>query len=254
MLMKRINIAGNGRVHQHTGNTLEQLGADLTENPSNADYLLLPVPSFTPAGLPAGNVPLDTLLAQLPETATVIGGNLDPVQVNGRRCIDLLRDPIYLAENAAITAECALGILLKELETTLSGSQILILGWGRIGKCLAQKLCALGAEVTVLARKEQDQAILGALGMHRGAPCDLGSGLLRYHAVVNTVPALMIPAEQEKHLRKGCVLLDLASKPGILTPGVLWERGLPGRMAPKSSGRLIAKTVLRVISKKEGLA
>jgi hypothetical protein len=39
--------------------------------------------------------------------------------------------------------------------------------------------------------------------------------------------------------------IDLASQPGIGGNDVIWARGLPGKNAPESSGKLIAQTVLR---------
>ena len=47
------------------------------------------------------------------------------------------------------------------------------------------------------------------------------------------------------------VLMDLASSPGIDGENVLWARGLPGKIAPESSGELIAKTVMRLWEENE---
>jgi dipicolinate synthase subunit A len=83
--------------------------------------------------------------------------------------MDLLKDPHYLAKNAAITAECALKVAAPYLKTTFSESPTLILGWGRIGKCLARLLSARNCPVSVAARKESDRAMLEAFGsMVRG--------------------------------------------------------------------------------------
>ena len=52
------------------------------------------------------------------------------------------------------TSEAALAILIENTEKTLFGSNILIIGYGRIAKILAEYLKALKANVTVCARKE----------------------------------------------------------------------------------------------------
>ena len=50
------------------------------------------------------------------------------------------------------------------LVNRLADCKVLVIGWGRIGKCLAALLKGLEADVTVVARKETDRAILHALG------------------------------------------------------------------------------------------
>ena len=47
------------------------------------------------------------------------------------------------------------------------------------------------------------------------------------------------------------VAMDLASDPGMKGDNMIVARGLPGKYAPESSGRLIAETILRF--NKEGI-
>ena len=121
-------------------------------------HAVLPVPSFDDSGS------LEALLRKLPQDVMIFGGKLDTGKFNGYRTADLLRDEIYLAENAAITADCAIRIAGHHLGVVFRSCPILIIGWGRIGKCLAEILKAAGAEVTVAARKEGDRAMALALG------------------------------------------------------------------------------------------
>lgn len=214
---------------QSWGYTVRQsMGPDVT-------HVFLPVPSFS--------VDWDTLLPQLGTDVTVLGGALPPLPA---KAVDFLQDPYYTAENAAITAHCALKLLLNQLGRTLDGAKILLLGWGRIGKCLAPLLRGLGAEVSVAARKESDRAMLEALG-YTAVPLPVPEADI-YDILINTVPA---PVMEEADAAPGALLLDLASVKGIAGPSVLWERGLPGRLAPQSAGALIAKTALRYALGKE---
>ena len=130
------------------------------EYDASAKVLLLPVPSFDADGMIVGGGRLEDILT--PDTV-VVAGNLKEEVLAPCRCIDLLKDAQYVAENAAITAHCALKYILDGLPATVSDSSFLILGWGRIGKCLAQLLRNMGADVTVYARKESDRAMLVAL-------------------------------------------------------------------------------------------
>ena len=217
--MKIYIVPGNAATEQ-AGRFLQEAGVAVTGHIClKATHWLLPVPTKTSVDAPPG--------------VTVIGGNL---AVPG---IDLLRDPFYLAENAAITARCAIKLIGKELDNL----PVLVLGWGRIGKCLGKFLNDAGAEVTIAARKEADVAMVQALGyggifLHEAPPL-----LARFDAVINTIPAMVLSASG---CRKDCVLLELASQPGMAGGNILDGRGLPGKYAPEESGRLIARTILRL--------
>ena len=185
--------------------------------------------------------------AQIPEriplSVTVIGGNLDGLYTEHKR-IDLLRQAQYVAENAALTADCALRLLGQKLSVSFQNCPILVIGWGRIGKCLAKLLRGVGAKVTVAARKPSDRGMLTALGYEAVDIPEITPQ--RFRAILNTVPAPVLPAFDGE-----CVRIDLASQLGMAGEKVLWARGLPGKMLPESAGRLIAQGVLRQIKEEE---
>ena len=206
-------------------------------------HLLLPIPSFSPDGGIKGGGSLETVLSLLPKEITVIGGNLAHPALSGYKTIDLLQDPVYLAKNAAITAHCAIQILASCLPCTLDGCPILVIGWGRIGKLLAHLLKANGASVTVSARKETDRAMLLAMGYSvQDLPDPSG-----FRAVCNTAPARVLPDCPDTLLK-----IELSSVLGIGGKDVIWARGLPAIHAPESSGALIAETLIRLLTQKEG--
>jgi len=222
---------------------LKNAGFTFSPVPTNdVTDLILPVPSLDPDGNIKGGCSLQEILSQLPPNITIWGGNL-PV-LTGYRIVDLLKDPAYVAENAYITAHCAVRLAMDRLPIPLRGCKILVIGWGRIGKCLAALLRGLEAKVTVAARKESDRAILHALG-YGTIPTDglTGEG---YRIIFNTVPLMIIP-----NAPAGCLNIDLATVPGLSGCGVIHARGLPGKDAPEASGELIARTVLRLYRKGE---
>jgi hypothetical protein len=53
--------------------------------------------------------------------------------------------------------------------------------------------------------------------------------------------------------KEDCLKIDLASHRGIEGEDVIWARGLPGKDAPESSGKLIVKTAIRLIEKERAL-
>ncbi len=227
---------------------LSRAGYRLIDHPSpEITHLLLPTPAFAPDGSLKGGGDLETLLTMLPENITVIGGSLNTPVLTHYRKLDLLQDPRYLASNAAITAHCAIRLAMNRLPVILSGCEVLVIGWGRIGKCLAALLKDLGAHVTVAARKEPDRAMLQALGYAAEAPNLIHRSLHRYRVIFNTVPAPVLSPERMARCRDGCLKIDLASSLGLAGTDVIWARGLPGKDAPESSGKLIADTVVRLL-------
>lgn len=217
------------------------MGISFLSAPEDAvTHLLLPVPSLNADGSIKGGGDLRRLLSQLPQGISIFGGNLP--ELPGYRVYDLLKTPAYVAENAYITAHCAVRLAMERLPFALRNCNVLVIGWGRIGKCLAALLKGLEANVTVAARKEADRAILGALG-YRTA--DTGSiDPTGFRIIFNTVPVMMLP-----NTPSDCLKIDLASQPGLGGTDVIHARGLPGKDAPEASGELIARTVLHYLNK-----
>ena len=216
---------------------LQEAGCVFTQVPGKSvTHLLLPVPSLEDEDRIKGGQSLTQVLSLLPENITVIGGNLPSLA--GYRVIDLLKDPLYVSENASITAYCAIAIGLSRLKITLKDCPCLIIGWGRIGKCLARLLRAMDALVSVYARKETDRAMLSSLGYCAVDTLEPEN----YRLIYNTADALLLPNCPGDALK-----IDLASKPGITGADVITARGLPGKDAPESAGHLMARRILYYI-------
>ena len=217
---------------------LSELGFCITRKcEPDVTHVLLPVPSF-----PNGDEYLAHYLTELPDDVIISGGNLSSPLLEQYITVDFLQDPWYLAANAAITADCAMQIIEKEIPIT-DDCKVLVLGWGRIGKCISKLLQQKGYDVSIAARKPQDLAMIKALGYSNLPIYDADSVISRYDLIVNTVPELILP---HAGARTEGLILDLASKPGITGGKILTARGLPGKMAPDRSGRLIAETFIRL--------
>ena len=213
---------------------LEAEGCQISRFPSDkSPHLLLPVPSFS-----EGWTYLPPLLEALPKDVSVYGGFLNVPPLIGYKRVDFLTDPYYLSKNAAITAECAIEIIERISEHQVSGHSVLILGWGRIGKSLGKLLQAKGANVTIAARKHTDLALMDALGYQTMPLWDLNPCT---EFIINTIPAMVL-----KQVPQNTIAIELASKPGMSGDHIISARGLPGKMRPEESGKLIAETFLRL--------
>ena len=223
--------------------SLKQKGFTIVSEPTfQVTHLLLPVPSFAPDGTILGGGNLSTLLTFLPKDITVIGGNLDCPDLVDYNKVDLLQDSVYLAQNAKITAYCAVKLALNQLPVILDGCKVLVIGWGRIGKTLSRLLKQMGAHVTICSRQESNRSLSSALGY--GSTDFDDADPSEYRVIFNTVPKMLFPTCPGNALK-----IDLASSLGLGAPDVIWARGLPGKDAPESSGNLIAKTILPTLRK-----
>ncbi len=158
-----------------------------------------------------------------------------------RRGIPYWDDPIYTIENAALTAEGALELIMRRADRSLPELSVLVAGFGRIGSLLAHKLAALGAKVTVAARSPEARALASARG-HNSVDINCMTDV--YDVLVNTVPAQILRGDHGASL-----CLDLASAPGGWadnTP-VLKAPGLPGLYAPRSGADVMADAIYRVL-------
>lgn len=184
---------------------------------------------------------IESILERLPEDVTVIGGNLSAFAPKDTKRFDLLQYEPYLWQNAAITARCALRLACNLVDTTLNGLSVLIVGFGRIGMHLASILNLLGADVTVAARSGTARGMAESFGC-QSVSIAAAAGQ-KFDIVFNTVPILLYDSSA---FPCSCIV-DLASQPGISGNNVITARGLPGKMAPKSSGQLIASHAAAII-------
>ena len=234
--------AGNTDALLYAAARLKEHGFQFASEPDKTvTHLLLDVPLRDDSQLAA-------ILPHLSEDVTICGGNLQHPALVHYKTADLLKDPFYLAENAQITAHCAVKRATQLLPVILRNCHILVIGWGRIGKCLAALLQSMGAIVTVAARNPADRAIVLALGYDACDIADLSYSLLRYRVIFNTVPAAVLSEDAMDFCAPDCLKIDLASTQGMVAADVIHAKGLPGKDAPESSGQLIAQTILRLVS------
>lgn len=225
---------------------LAKEGVRFSDVPSkDVTHLLLGVPAFRDDGLLNSGGNISDILPLLRNDVTIIGGNLHCPALVEKEVVDLLQDPVYLSQNAQITAHCAVKVALSRLPVIFSGCPVLVIGWGRIGKCLASLLRGMGASVCVAARKPADRGILSALGYSVSDTKNIN--IRDYRVVFNTVPAPVLSQEALPLRNDTSLKIDLASQKGIACADVIWARGLPGKDAPESAGALIADSIKRLM-------
>lgn len=169
--------------------------------------------------------------------------------------IDYYIDESYQILNTIPTAEGALAIMINETSITLFESNVLILGYGRIGKVLSEYIKALGANVYVEARKEKDLTWITSKRMKAVPLSNLKEYIEDMDIIVNTIPSLIIDQSLLDMVKKDAFLLDLASKPGGINFEYAKEKGIktihalsiPGKIASKSAAQYIYDTINKLL-------
>ena len=222
-----------------------------------ADYLVLPMPVtedgvLVHAPFARHSIPVAGLPGLVKADGAVFGGRIHPavrkVFDGDAAVVDYYQREELSVLNAVPTAEGAIQIAMEELATTIYGQNVLVTGFGRISKVLVRILTAMGAHVTVTARKYQDLAWAEISGCRAVHISRLEETLPGYDLVFNTVPAVLLDEARLWKLRSDALIIDLASKPGgvdfdtasRLGRKTVWALSLPGKVAPITAGDMIA--------------
>lgn len=233
-----------------------------------ADYLILPLPSSadgvtvsTPYS--GKSISLESLSYAVKENGLVFGGIVVPevrriFEDKGLTVIDYSQREEFAVLNAVATAEGAIQAAMEELPVTLSGRKILILGAGRIAKVLIDALSGFHTKITVAARKCSDLAWAKVYGCDAVRIDKIGEVIGGFDVIFNTVPAVILDEKNLRKIEKSCLVIDLASKPGGVdfnTAGMLgvktiWLLSLPGKVAPVTSGEVIADTIKNILAER----
>lgn len=245
---------------------------DLYETASDAvegcSVVVLPLPVsddgnhvYTPLLGEKMRMKLSSVLNLLLPNTVVFGGRVSPmigemITSRGFSYFDyFLREELQI-KNAVPTAEGAIALAMNELPITLFGAKAAVVGYGRIGKMLGAKLHALGADVTVFARKPADIAMAGCCG---ASAMSIEEGLRSlsrgYDVIFNTVPVQLIDKSVVERIPKQTLMIDLASAPGGIDMAaakqrdlkVIWALSLPGKNSPYTAGKIIAETVEQIL-------
>ena len=165
--------------------------------------------------------------------------------------IDLLKDEALTILNAIPTVEGTIKIAIEQREETIHESNVLVCGFGRIGKILCDRFKALGANVYCAARKDSDFAWIrekSYIPIKYNEICEYAT---KFNIVINTVPSLVITKKELDCFGKDVLIIDVASNPGGIDKvyseklgiNLITALGIPGKELPKSAGRYIKERI-----------
>lgn len=241
---------------------------NLSEAINSAEYIILPLP-FTKDRLTL-NAPLFDEKVEIKDICTllkkgniVIGGQLPESFKETLTDTEIEFYDYFILDELAIfnaipTAEGVIEILIKNLPITIHSMKCAILGYGRVGKVLAETLKSLGAEVTIFARKERDKADAFTKGYKFASFPSLKNTEYKFDALINTVPQKVLGRDEMKNISSDCLFIEIASAPfGIdfqaakeFAFDVIKANSLPGKVAPKTAGEIIGRSILPILENK----
>ncbi|MGL5972193.1 MAG: dipicolinate synthase subunit DpsA [Oscillospiraceae bacterium] len=167
--------------------------------------------------------------------------------------VDYYQNDIFSLLNAIPTAEGTIKSIIENTDFTIFKSNILITGYGKVASCVAESLYKLGANITISARSIEQRALAYVKGYKDIGIDDIKKLAYNFDVVINTPNAEIFNKKTYDSFNKETFFIDLASEPGGFSSevkhlkNVIAERGIPGKVAPKTAGEYIGKTVLNYI-------
>lgn len=233
-----------------------------------ADGIILPVPISSDGytlntPFSGENILLADLIPKIVRNGTAYGGKFSAVsrQIFSDRGIvteDYSIREDFSVMNSLATAEGALQVIMENSELMICKMRILITGFGRIGRSLADRLSKMGADVTAAMRKKSDMAWAEIYG-YKYADINNAAVFSKYYdVIINTVPSMIINSEIIDRLYRNVLIIDLASMPGGVDFDYAASKGiktihalaLPGKKVPVSAGIIIADTIENIIQER----
>ncbi|RKI28778.1 dipicolinate synthase [bacterium 1xD8-6] len=222
-----------------TSPELDLAAASISEY-NNRLLVLLPVPAPT------------VLLKRLRESLTpqhiVLGGNIPKeftafCDENKIAYIDYFKYPAIAIENAVATAEGAICEAISTSEYNLHHSEVLVIGFGKCGEILADKLAGLKCHVTISTR----DAIARARAKAYGYDLLSDNSYQKFNILFNTAPALVIGRSVIDQLSSDAVIIDIASAPGGTDFNYCAEKGIQAKLCPGIPGKYSPKTSAKIL-------
>ena len=177
------------------------------------------------------------------------------------QAIDVMKNEKLAVLNTIATAEGTIELMIANTDTIIFDSNVLILGFGRVAKTLANRLKGLVKSITCASRENDELAWIEVYGYEKMNLNDLvkcqesKKYLKNYDVIINTIPSMILDAEKLQYVNKEALLIDLASNPGGIDKEeakkqglkLIHALGLPGKVAPKSSAKFIKDMIYEII-------
>ena len=230
---------------------------NLERDKQNKKIIIGPIPYSTDGKTlyaPFCNKKLDINLLK---DKKIIAGKI-PKEVANKESIDILKNEYFTIKNTVPTAEGAIAKAIELTDINIDKANIMVLGFGRVGKTLCYKLKNLGANVYAEARKERDLAWIDVFGYNAIPLEKINENICKMDMIFNTIPELILDKSKLILMNEKTLIIDLASKPGgtdfesankMGIKAILYS-GIPGKIASEYEAELIKEVIYKEIKRK----
>ena len=230
---------------------------NLERDKQNKKIIIGPIPYSTDGKTlyaPFCNKKLDINLLK---DKKIIAGKI-PKEVANKESIDILKNEYFTIRNTVPTAEGAIAKAIELTDINIDKANIMVLGFGRVGKTLCYKLKNLGANVYAEARKERDLAWIDVFGYNAIPLEKINENICKMDMIFNTIPELILDKSKLILMNEKTLIIDLASKPGgtdfesankMGIKAILYS-GIPGKIASEYEAELIKEVIYKEIKRK----
>ncbi|OLO40942.1 dipicolinic acid synthetase subunit A [Alkalihalophilus pseudofirmus] len=181
------------------------------------------------------------------------------VKAANRNLVKLLERDDIAIYNSIPTVEGTVMMAIQHTDITIHSSKVVVIGFGRVGMSVARTFAALGADVKVGARNSSHIARITEMGFKPFLTTNLVDHVSDVDICINTIPTLIVSANVIAQMPSNSLIIDLASKPGgtdfryAEKRGIkaLLAPGLPGIVAPKTAGQILANVLATLLKEQE---
>ena len=267
--MKILVMGGDSRM-QYTAKKLSADTLFLGESPAISektggkyDAIILPMPlsrdgKSVPCPLSETSFEFAEIIGFTNENARIFAGGYSAelaeiCQKNGLTLENYSESEALTLKNAKLTAEAAVMLLIQSSRGALLGSTVLITGYGRIARFLAEALAVFGSKIIIAARKSEARVSAELAGFSGISIEEIPAVIGECDYIANTVPAEIFSENDFSKMKPETVFTELATLPSEPAKSLcekygvkyVFAGGLPGKYSPKSAGEFIAGEIER---------
>ncbi len=175
------------------------------------------------------------------------------------KCYYFMNDDTFISDNSYITCEGIIADIINNTDISIRNSNILVIGYGNIGKKLVNILNYLGAKTSVGIIEKKDLDKLSQLHINGYYTNEMTflKETQKADIIINTVPKHIINETNLNKLKDDIYILDIASSPYGFNKDDINKYNInykiypkiPSKVAPKTSGKLLVKKINKTLGR-----
>lgn len=199
------------------------------------------------------DITLEELLSRRSADTYTLACNFEDEEA---QVFDINKYEPFVSMNAVPSAEGAIFEAMKIYPETLFESRVLVIGYGRIGKLIADRMKGFGAKVSVTARNHKDILFARANSLDFISYDKLDTSLSGFDIIFQTVPQLILDKVRIDKING--IIIELASKGAgsdisyaeSIGKNIVYAPALPERYSPISAGKILYDSIKSILKDK----